>query len=585
LYKKSNLDKQVSSATEKLQLGRLALARALSKAGRKLVSIAQQLWWPGKIKLIRIAFAPQELRTSDPTVAADIYAGYFAFSGQNVATQGNSPFDITSPGPNWSEALYSFNWLRHLKAADTALARDNARTLIDDFIARRRDRDPVSIHADVTARRLIAWLANAPLIIERADHTGYTGILGQMERDISQLRLECRSGTYLNRLYAAIALTYASLCLEGAEKLGLRAQTVLAEELDHQILPDGGHISRNPRILIDLLLDLLPLRGIYAARGLDAPRALLGAIDRMLPMLRMLRHGDGDIIVMNGMGATRHDILSTLTAYDDARARPSEHASYSGYLRLEAGATTLIADVGPPPPVQFSAEATAGTLAFELSFGAQKIVVNCGFPRGAQSKLLKMARSTAASSTLVLDDTSSAHFVGLSGEVLIMTAANAVDVTRGGNPGSPSAEARHDGYRERFGFDHIRRWQLEQGGAILTGEDTLIPQGRVAVSMPVTLRFHLNQGIRTSLFQKDTAAVLALPGHEVWTFDANGLPINIEESVSFAASDGHRRTEQLVVSALAPPEGLTILWRFARVGHQPKDETARTMPTDDQTGN
>ena len=36
----------------------------------------------------RLLFAPQDLRTGDPTVAQDIYAGYFVFAGRAVQAGG-----------------------------------------------------------------------------------------------------------------------------------------------------------------------------------------------------------------------------------------------------------------------------------------------------------------------------------------------------------------------------------------------------------------------------------------------------------------------------------------------------------------
>ena len=40
----------------------------------------------------RLLIAPQDLRTGDPTLASEIYAGRFAFAGKVVATDGRSPF-------------------------------------------------------------------------------------------------------------------------------------------------------------------------------------------------------------------------------------------------------------------------------------------------------------------------------------------------------------------------------------------------------------------------------------------------------------------------------------------------------------
>src|SRR5215211_4605510 len=291
----------------------------------------------------RLLFAPQDLRTADPTVAADIYAGYFVFAGRALATGGRSPFDFAPPSHGWGEAFYGFGWLRHLRAADTAIARANARSLVADFLKRGRREPPVARETHVVARRLVAFLAQSPL------------------------------------------------------------------------LPDGGHIGRNPRVVLELLLDLLPLRQTFASRGIEAPEALMQAIDRMLPMLRLLRHGDGTLSHFNGMGRTAADHLATLLMYDEARAQPLMHAPHSGYERLAAGDTLMVADVGAAPATRFSAEAHAGCLSFELSSGGSRMVVNCGASSGARNGLATAGRATAAHSTVTVADVSSCRFVDVQG--------------------------------------------------------------------------------------------------------------------------------------------------------------------------
>ena len=81
--------------------------------------------------------------------------------------------------------------------------------------------------------------------------------IGRTEQFLERKLAEGVSGE--DRLIVAIALVELGLCAEGAGKLLQRSRKLLADELQRQILPDGGHISRNPQMLIDLLLDLLPL--------------------------------------------------------------------------------------------------------------------------------------------------------------------------------------------------------------------------------------------------------------------------------------------------------------------------------------
>ncbi len=56
------------------------------------------------------------------------------------------------------------------------------------------------------------------------------------------------------------------------------------------------------------------------------------------------------------MGSTQPDTLATLIAYDDVRGRPMTDAPYSGYVRLEAGESLLVADVGAAPPLPSAGE-------------------------------------------------------------------------------------------------------------------------------------------------------------------------------------------------------------------------------------
>src|SRR5690606_33770679 len=80
------------------------------------------------------------------------------------------------------------------------------------------------------------------------------------------------------RLRARIALAYAALSLPAPASTLRNATNQLCEEIERQILPDGGHVSRNPMALMELLADLLPLRETYASQAEAPPDVLIGAI-------------------------------------------------------------------------------------------------------------------------------------------------------------------------------------------------------------------------------------------------------------------------------------------------------------------
>ena len=92
----------------------------------------------------RLTIAPIDLRTADPTVALDIYAGRWVFNGDGVDIEGFSVFDAEPPTEEWARQLHAFGWLRHLRASDMALSRSNARSLVDEWIRFSAHHDKVA---------------------------------------------------------------------------------------------------------------------------------------------------------------------------------------------------------------------------------------------------------------------------------------------------------------------------------------------------------------------------------------------------------------------------------------------------------
>jgi uncharacterized heparinase superfamily protein len=545
-------------------------------------SVALSRLWPGRTD--RLIIAPHDLRTADATRAAEIYAGRFVFAGKIVTCHGRSIFDLEPPSEDWEVALLGFSWLRHLRAADTALTRANARALVDDWINNPNSNRPIARRADVLARRVISLLSQAPLVLGDTDGKFYRRYLRGLTREIRYLRfamLDIPDG--VPRLQVLIALCYASLCLANQARHVRSASKKLSDELQRQILPDGGHISRNPGALIELLIDLLPLRQTFAARNIAPPPALLNAIDRMMPMLRFFRHGDGSIALFNGMSGTPSDLLATLLAYDDTHGTPMASMPHTGFQRLDAGSTTVIMDTGAPPPANVSHDAHAGCLSFELSSGTSRIVINCGMPSTGRDNWRAFARGTSAHSTVTYHDISSCQFVELSamkkflhGAPIVSGPVN-VESLREAVTNGVLLTTSHDGYVARFGVVHRRVLMISPDGARLDGEDTFAPAQGARVRANETdyaLRFHLHPSVKASRLSDARGVMLVLPNRDVWTFEALDDKVDLEDSVFLSGNDGPRRTAQIVVRQDSQHVS-SVRWSFVRSTASPATTNAR----------
>ncbi|HZT26252.1 MAG TPA: heparinase II/III family protein [Pseudolabrys sp.] len=542
------------SVAERTRLSVFVIRRALRSLIAAVNSHPLTRWRYASTKTDRLVIAPQDLRTADATRAAEIYAGRFAFAGKVVICDRRSPFEMTPPSDEWAVNLLNFSWLRHLRAADSTISRANARSLIDDWITVQGAWHPLGWRSDILSRRVMCWLSQAPFVLQEADARFYRRFIRSLSRQVKYMRSslkETRAG--VPRLNAVIALNYAALCLQG-QSGSLRGDTRhLVEELRRQVLPDGGHISRNPGAPIELLVDLLPLRQLFSARHLQPPAPLNNAIDRMMPMLRFFRHADGNFAQFNGMGPTPVDLLATVLAYDDARGAPVSNAPHSGYQRIDAGQTALLMDTGRPPPLPVSQEAHAGCLSFELSWKQHRLVVNCGLPAVNKENWRQVARATAAHSTVTLNDASSCRFFEpmrkLLGGIPIVGGPREIKIAREEHEDGVTLRASHDGYAPGFGLVHTRLVRLSPDGRVLDGEDTFQP---VSGEFPphageFAVRFHLHPAVKANRLSDGHGVILLLPDKELWSFTGYGETVELEESVYLAGAEGPRRATQIVI--------------------------------------
>ena len=518
----------------------------------------------------RLVVAPIDLRIADSHIAEEIYSGRFAIGGTMVDTGGRSPFQMKIANQAFARSLNGFGWLRHMRAADHDLAFANARALVDDWITvQGRDLGGLAYEPGVLSNRLIAWFSHSPIVLRGADHGFYRRFLKSIALQARYLRhvtlaLPCDS----TRFRARIALAMASLCLPSSAGVVRSASRHLSTEFDLQILPDGGHVSRNPMILVDLLTDLLPLRQTYINLGQKPPANMIAGMDRMFSALRFFRHSNGELALFSGSSALSADRLLAVLRYDETSGAAFREMPHSHYQRLTAGNVVLIADTGSPPKGNASAAVHAGCLSFELSSGLNRFIVNAGAPVFYHPDHAEFSRLTAAHSTVTLNDTSSlkishSSFLG----PIVTGGVRRVTVQPLDQEGSHLGfSATHDGYASSLRLLHRREIKLLASGHEVHGSDQFLrpDEGRPAPSDSTVgiARFHIHPTIVVS--QDESGAVHLTAGDgESWAFVASGITPEIEGDVHFADLAGARTSKQITLTVTVG-EQPQIEWQLIR---------------------
>jgi uncharacterized heparinase superfamily protein len=570
------------------------LAHALNQFRRKaLRSVsfsnplhALKLKGPHPLRLLGV---PKDPWPGDLVSGARILAGGFICEGQILTPEGTDEnsnvyfwtednlWAAQTLPEGWKIWLHGFTWLRDLATVtDQAAARARAEALVKGWLKRFDKWEPLAWRADILARRLISWMAYAPLILSTNDHVYRSLVLNSLARQSRHL-LRSIDDAPLGppQISACIGLIYAGLFLPNAPRRMKRGVSELTRQLQTQVLADGGMITRNPMDLYITLRDLVALREAFIQMHREVPGEVQGAIDRMGPMLRSLCHGDGKLSLFNGSfelnAAEIREILARIGDVGDAFG----NAPHSGFQRLARGQTVVIADIGPPSPMQYSCNDHAGTLSFELSDGPDRIIVNCGstssLPEGRPSAFRRfkassfnlMSRATAAHSTLVVNDTNSSEVLenGLIGD-----GPTLVEFDRHDDSGGSWLEASHNSYEQRFGLVHKRRFFLDLDGGDLRGEDTLVRRGKHNRVDHFDIRFHLHPRISAAPDEDGNGVTLSLPSGRRWHFWAKGGKPQLDESLYLGHPHEPVKTRHIVVSGEVGGEDVVINWSLKRLG-------------------
>jgi uncharacterized heparinase superfamily protein len=330
---------------------------------------------------------------------------------------------------------------------------------------------------------------------------------------------------------------------------------------------DGGLMSRSPQEQM-LLVDRLGLvRAAYFAAKQTLPDALENAAAAALAALHGVTMGDGALSSWQGGNPGDPHRLAALIEGCGLRARPLRAARGWGYQRMSALGTVIVLDAAPPPPPRMAAAGCASTLAIEISDGAQRLVVNCGgpgpVPTDLPRELIDALRTTAAHSTLVIDDTNSTAILP---DGSLGKGVTDVVIDRGEDNDTSRLEASHDGYVKVFGLVHQRRLSLGNDGKEIRGEDILTPKGRrrIKEAAPYAIRFHLAPGIEPTVTADGMGAILRSPGAPAWNFRCRGAMIMVEDSLVIDSTGRTVPTLQLVAVGEVSGVGGEIAWQFRR---------------------
>ncbi len=575
-----------------LQLTDVIAPRA--RPGEALIRLAYRMGVPGHALAapFRRPSAMRVLATVESPVPGDRAAGIALRAGHFLVHGVKQPISTldfegqTRVAPGIERCVHSFSWLADLAAS---APREDCITVAERITGLWLDANAVPAKGaakspawDVehAGLRLLAWLVHAPLVLAGQDGALKPRLLTAIAETAEWLdRKTVRHGAGLGQVAGWAAVTAAGLLLPEGRPRRLYGEAALIKSLGELVAEDGGNLSRCPAAQMDAIRILTDLIACYEAVDLEAPDALWVMRELLVPPLLALRHGDGALGSWQGQSAISADRVASLIAATGIRTRAINDPQHWGFQRLRGGKTQVQFDAGPPPRARHTRTGCASTLAFEMSDGASRLIVNCGGAAIAgglvPARIGQGLRATAAHSTLVLDDANSTAVMlhGKLGKGAETVEVERRTITRKGREAT-RVEASHDGYAARFGLTHSRILTLSGDGAELAGEDLLVPVSRKGKRGKIgfAIRFHLGRGVETRLSEDGRGASLLTSDGKLWQFrlrgDAAGaadVKLSCEDSLWVDGEGRPHASEQLVIEGLTSRGGGQFSWLFKKM--------------------
>jgi uncharacterized heparinase superfamily protein len=522
---------------------------------------------------LKLLGVPEDPVPGDAAIGERVVAGRLIHAGHTAMIR---DLDWASPDKPvaWRDWANGWTWLRDIEAyqPDRKAAAAVAEPLVARWLAQFGEFDPGAWRADVTGARLLLALGHAPLILSSTDQVYRSALLSAMATWARHLdRAAFRLDDGPRKAVALAGLYAAGVLIPGGEARALAALAALEKLLGTLVLPDGGVATRAPVDALMLAELLLFAGGCAPAVSVRAPPLFADTLARLVPSLRGLALGDRRVGAWHGGAAIDAEPLERLARRAATGTALARGGRWSGYHRLSAGKTVLVFDAGPPPLAEVSVGGHAGTLAFELSDGPDRLITNCGGVRGLPGALLpELAaglRTTAAHSTLVIAETNSTR-IGQGGA--LGKGVEEVTIQARSSEQGQWLEASHDGYVKRFGMLVRRQLFLSPDGFDLRGADTIeaVPLGllRRRPDRDFAVRFHLGAGVAATPTADGAGALLKLPQGRVWAMKVRGGKVVIEPSLWVDPAGVIHKTQQLVINGRTVQAAASIGWSFKRAG-------------------
>jgi len=472
---------------------------------------------------------------------------------------------ITNLEKDKTKKLHNFCWL---PALNIKTEKELGCLIIDQWINNFSNYNEKYWTLDVVTMRLIYWISSYEIIFKNSDLIFRSKVINNIVKQTKHLFKNISLvSSGVNKIKSLAALILVGNSFEQYEEYTQFGLKNLEDELGNFVNKDGFVKSKNPEDLFWTLYFLVLIKEWLILSRKQTPAFINIYINSLGICFKFLRFSNGDLPLFNG---ANH--INTEKFYEFLESRGYEFESmeniFCGYAKIKSKKIELFIDANNPSSMLHSRNYQAGPLSFELTSGGIKFICNSGSGKNLGDELSYLSSSTAAHSTVTINDTSSCIFQKNAlirkyfGNSLIEK-HNIFKQEFKNDKEFIQCVVGHDGYEKRFKILHERQITLFKLKNHIEGIDSLKCKNLENKNLTFSVRFHIHPDIRiTKTMGNDI--LLSSSGGEGWIFRSPQIPTKIEKNLYLGNSDNIKESSFILLEGNIENENTNIIWHLEK---------------------
>tara|TARA_Y100000590_G_scaffold309050_1_gene348922 strand:+ start:783 stop:2414 length:1632 start_codon:yes stop_codon:yes gene_type:complete len=456
--------------------------------------------------------------------------------------------------------LHSFYWLFTI---DLKSSKKITHTIIQNWIENNKNYNSKSWEIDTLSKRVISWISNSKITYDGTDNNYKNKFNEIINKQVNHLINEItRSDLVDDKMIGCTAIIITGLSYNHEKFIfyGLNLlKKIIGSSFDNQFFPK----SRNIRQLVFYLKYFVLIRELLKESLNEIPEYLDEAIFFLGKAYNFSWTSHKESFLFNG----NHE--SDLTDFDKyldlLRYKfKTDVNEIGGYTILKKKNIIIGMDIGSSPDRKYSENFQSGPLSFEIIYKGKKLICNSGYFQDQKHQLNKISRSSAAHSTLIVNNTSACTFKkNKRGFNIIDKGFKSLAKKILMEKNFWSIMGSHDGYISNYGIIHERTLQVFPEINKIIGKDKLVKKKNLK-SSNFEIRFHLMPDTKVTKTLEDKAILIELE-NSGWRFYSEHGSIDVESGLYFGKKNLFNENQNICITCLGQKEDQIIEWEISKI--------------------